>query len=106
MEENFRGRKTGTGPFLDRGAIEESFQIGKTNPKRIRRRFFRMSCKEVLEQALRLKPDERFLVVEGLLESLDEPDKAMDEIWAVEAEKRLHAYREGRLEGVPMEDVL
>lgn len=64
-----------------------------------------MSTKKVLEQALALKPDERFLIVEGILKSLDEPDKSLDALWVDEAEKRLHAYREGNLEGVPMEEV-
>lgn len=60
-----------------------------------------MSSKDIFEQALKLKPDERFTVVEGLLKSLDEPDKELDKIWAEEAEKRLEAYREGSLEGMP-----
>ncbi|MGH8604829.1 MAG: addiction module protein [Gammaproteobacteria bacterium] len=64
-----------------------------------------MSSKEILEQALKLKPEERFMVVEGLLNSLDEPDRKLDDIWAEEAEKRLKAYREGRLEGIPMEEI-
>ena len=64
-----------------------------------------MESKEILKQALKLKPEERFTVVEGLLKSLDEPDKKLDEIWAEEAEKRLKAYREGRLEGIPMEEI-
>ncbi len=64
-----------------------------------------MGSKEVLKQALKLKPEERFTVVEGLLKSLDEPDKKLDEIWAEEAEKRLKAYREGSLEGIPMEEI-
>jgi len=64
-----------------------------------------MDSKEVLEQALNLKPEERFLLVEGLLKSLDEPDKGLDEIWAEEAEKRLKAYRTGKLSGIAMEDV-
>jgi putative addiction module component (TIGR02574 family) len=64
-----------------------------------------MRSKEILKQALKLKPEERFTVVEGLLKSLDEPDKKLDEIWAEEAEKRLKAYREGRLEGIPMEEI-
>ena len=64
-----------------------------------------MSTKEILEQALQLKPEERFIVIETLLKSLDEPDKKIDEIWALEAEKRLNAYREGRLEGIPMEEI-
>jgi putative addiction module component (TIGR02574 family) len=64
-----------------------------------------MGSKDILKQALKLKPEERFTVVEGLLKSLDEPDKKLDEIWAEEAEKRLKAYREGRLEGIPMEEI-
>ncbi|PWB76708.1 MAG: addiction module protein [Candidatus Methylomirabilota bacterium] len=64
-----------------------------------------MGTKEILERALQLKPEERFTVVEGLLKSLDEPDKKLDDIWAEEAEKRLKAYREGRLEGIPMEEI-
>ena len=64
-----------------------------------------MSSKEILEQAMALKPDERFMIVEGLLKSLDEPDRKIDEIWAEEAEKRLKAYRNGSLEGIPMEEI-
>ncbi len=60
-----------------------------------------MSSKEILEQAIMLKPEERFVIVEGLLKSLDEPDQ----IWVEEAEKRLKAYRDGSLEGIPMEEV-
>jgi len=52
-----------------------------------------------------LKAEERFLIVEGLLKSLDEPDRKIDEIWAEEAEKRLKAYRDGKLKGIPMEEV-
>ena len=64
-----------------------------------------MSSREVLEQALKLRPNERFMVVEGLIKSLDEPDKSLDTIWAEEAVKRLKAYRVGKLEGVPIEEV-
>lgn len=65
-----------------------------------------MSTKELLDQAMRLKPEDRLTLVEGLIKSLDEPDKKLDEIWAEEAEKRLKAYREGKLEGIPMEEIL
>lgn len=64
-----------------------------------------MNSKAVLKQALGLKPEEKFMIVEGLLKSLDEPDKKLDAMWAEEAEKRLVAYREGMLEGIPMEEV-
>ncbi len=64
-----------------------------------------MSSKEILEQAMALKPEERFMIVENLLKSLDEPDRKIDEIWAEEAVKRLKAYRGGSLAGVPMEEI-
>jgi len=64
-----------------------------------------MNRKKILEEALKLRPDERFSVVEGILKSLDEPDLSLDKIWAEEAEKRLRAFREGRLDGVSMEEV-
>jgi len=64
-----------------------------------------MSDKEILEQAMTLNPEARLRIVEGLLKSLDKPDWTIDEIWAEEAEKRLTAFRQGRLKGIPMEDV-
>ncbi len=64
-----------------------------------------MSTKEILEKALQLKPEERFTIIESLIKSLDEPDKELDEIWAEEAEKRLKAYREGRLEGIDIDEI-
>jgi putative addiction module component (TIGR02574 family) len=64
-----------------------------------------MSGKDVLEQALKLRPDERFAVIEGIIKSLDEPDCSLDDIWADEAERRLIAYRAGNLEGIPMEKI-
>ena len=64
-----------------------------------------MSNKDILEMAMKLKPEDRFLIIEGLIKSLDEPDKNIDEIWAEEAEKRLKAYREGKLDTIPMEEV-
>ena len=62
-----------------------------------------MSTKDLLGEAMKLKPAERVVLVEGLIQSLDEPDKKLDDIWAEEAEKRLKAYRDGTLKGVPME---
>lgn len=61
-----------------------------------------MRIQEILDLAMTLKPVERLLIIDGLLRSLDEPDHNIDELWAVEAEKRLNACREGRVEGIPM----
>jgi putative addiction module component (TIGR02574 family) len=64
-----------------------------------------MNSKEILEQALKLKLAERFMLLEGLIKSLDEPDSSIDAIWADEAVRRLKAYRAGKLEGIPMGEI-
>ncbi len=64
-----------------------------------------MSGLDVLKNALELAPEEKAVVIDGLLKSLDDPDPSLEEIWIQEAERRLVAYREGRLEGIPMEDI-
>jgi len=52
-----------------------------------------------------MSPADRFILLDGILNSLDEPDKTIQQIWAVEAEKRLNAYKEGRLKTIPYEEV-
>ena len=64
-----------------------------------------MSNKEIIESALKLSPPEKLLIVESILRSLDEPNKEIENIWIEEAEKRLKAYRDGKLDGIPMEDI-
>jgi putative addiction module component (TIGR02574 family) len=64
-----------------------------------------MSNVEILEKALKLPPEERFIIVEGLLKSLDVPDPDLDQVWAEEAERRLRAYRNGKLTAIPIEEV-
>ena len=63
------------------------------------------SSETLLKKALQLKPQDRFLLVDGLIRSLDEPDGEIDEIWIEEAEKRLKAHREGKTQGVPFKSV-
>ena len=57
----------------------------------------------VISKALHLKPSERFFVIEALIKSLDNPDPAIDKAWAVEAEKRLKAYKSGKARTVSFE---
>lgn len=64
-----------------------------------------MSGIEILKEALRLKPQERYLVIENLLKSLDEPDEVIDDIWAEEAQKRLEHYREHKVETIPFDQI-
>jgi len=45
-----------------------------------------VEAKKILEEALHLSQQERAIVAEGLLFSLDSPDPAIDELWANEVE--------------------
>lgn len=57
-------------------------------------------------QAVQLPPEERMVVVERILDSLDEPDPSLDALWAKEADDRLTAYRRGEIRAVALSDVI
>ncbi|MEJ2166831.1 MAG: addiction module protein [Desulfobacterales bacterium] len=63
------------------------------------------SSESLLKKALQLKPQDRFQLIDGLIRSLDEPDKEIDEIWSEEAERSLKAHREGKTQGVSFKSV-
>ena len=63
------------------------------------------SSESLLKKALLLKPQDRFLLIDGLIRSLDEPNKEIDDIWIAEAEKRLKDHREGQTRGVTFRSV-
>lgn len=62
--------------------------------------------KELIEKALELKPQDKILLIEALVESLDKSDKYIQEVWLKEAQDRLNAHRQGRTKGRPAEDLL
>lgn len=64
-----------------------------------------MGTNELLKQARNLDPAERLELVDALLQSLDRPDPAIDRVGLEEAERRLVAYRAGKVRGVPAEDI-
>lgn len=61
--------------------------------------------KTLISKALTLKPAEKSLLIEALLRSLDVPDPKIERIWAVEAEKRLKAFKAGKIKAVSFEDL-
>ena len=63
------------------------------------------SSESLLKKALLLKPQDRFLLIDRLIRSLDEPDREIDDIWIAEAEKRLEAHRDGKTQGVSFKSV-
>jgi putative addiction module component (TIGR02574 family) len=64
-----------------------------------------MSTEEFIFEAVSLPVDIRLQVVERLLQSLNPTQKDMDEIWAIEAERRVQEIDTGKVRLVPGEDV-
>lgn len=64
-----------------------------------------MSEQDILKEALSLKPQERYLLVEEILKSLDQPDEKIDQIWMEESERRVQAVRDGRLETISYNEI-
>ncbi len=64
------------------------------------------TAKEILKDALTLKPAEKAELVNKLLSSLDKPDRDIDQLWAKEAESRIDAFEQGELKAITLEMVL
>ncbi len=54
-----------------------------------------MNTKELIEQAILLPVEDRALVVDSLLRSLNQPESEIDKKWSVVARKRLDELRSG-----------
>ncbi|MGB5919444.1 addiction module protein [Arcobacter sp.] len=63
-----------------------------------------MGKNEILEEALHLKTNERFLLIEELLKSLDTPDENINKVWEDEANKRVSEYKKGNIKTVSEKD--
>ncbi|MCP4677258.1 MAG: addiction module protein [Deltaproteobacteria bacterium] len=62
--------------------------------------------KALVESVLQLKPAERMRLLNVIYTSLERPDTAIDEIWYDEAERRLAAHKDGKVQGIPADKVL
>ena len=64
-----------------------------------------MRTNELIHEAISLPVDERALVVDSLLKSLNTPEAEVDRQWAEEARSRLADLRSGKVAARPGEDV-
>ena len=64
-----------------------------------------MNTKELIDEAVSLPVEERALVVDSLLRSLNQPESAIDKKWASVAQRRLVEIRSGTVDSVPGEEV-
>ena len=60
---------------------------------------------EIIRKALALKPQERYMIVECLMKSLEEANEKIEEIWIEETIRRLEAYKSGKIKAVFIEEV-
>jgi putative addiction module component (TIGR02574 family) len=63
------------------------------------------STAQIIHEAKSLPVEERTVVVDSLLRSLNPPDPEVDRKWAAVARRRLEELRSGRVKPVPGEEV-
>jgi putative addiction module component (TIGR02574 family) len=64
-----------------------------------------MKTKDLIAEAMDLPVEDRALVVDSILKSLNPPESDMDEKWTAVATQRLKELRSGEVEAIPGDDV-
>ena len=64
-----------------------------------------MKTKELIAEAISLPVEERAMVVDSILRSLNPTDSVIDKKWAAIAKRRIKELRSGQVKAVPGEDV-
>jgi serine/threonine protein kinase len=64
-----------------------------------------MSINEIIEKALELNPQDRYMVIENLILSLDQADSMIDRLWMEESTKRLQAIKDGNLKTISYDEL-
>ena len=64
-----------------------------------------MKTKKLIEEALSLPVEERVLIADTLLKSLNMPDTNIDAKWAEVAKRRLRELRSGKVKPIPGDEV-
>ena len=60
-----------------------------------------MTTKELIEQAASLPVEERAILADSILRSLNPPESSLDAEWAAVAQRRLRELRSGEVKPVP-----
>ncbi len=64
-----------------------------------------MNTKQLIDEAVSLPVEERALVIDSLLRSLNQPESKIDKKWATVAKHRLEELRLGAVKAVPGQEV-
>lgn len=64
-----------------------------------------MGTNEIIQEAMNLKPQEKYLIIESLILSLNEPDEDIEKLWIEQSQKRLEDYKNKDLKTLSFEEV-
>jgi putative addiction module component (TIGR02574 family) len=64
-----------------------------------------MTTKKIIEEVLSLPVEDRALIADSLLRSLNKPNNGIDEKWAEVAKRRLQELRSGKVKPIPGDEV-
>jgi putative addiction module component (TIGR02574 family) len=64
-----------------------------------------MTTKELIDEAVSLPLEQRVMLVDILLQSLNQPESEIDREWGTLAQRRLQEIRDGKVEGIAGEEV-
>ena len=64
-----------------------------------------MKTTDILNEAISLPVEERVILVDSLLKTLNSPSPNIDKLWAEIAQRRLQELRSGEVKAVPGDEV-
>jgi putative addiction module component (TIGR02574 family) len=64
-----------------------------------------MNTKTLIDEAMALPVEERAMIVDSLLKSLNQPESELDKKWAEVAKRRIHELKSGQVKPIPGDEV-
>lgn len=64
-----------------------------------------MGVNDILKETANLKPAEKYIIIENLIQELNQIDTSIEKAWIEESEKRLKLYENGKLKTLSYEEV-
>ena len=62
-------------------------------------------AREIIQEASILPVEDRALIIDSLLRTMNQPDNEIDREWVSIAQRRLDDLRSGKVQGIPGEEV-
>jgi len=62
--------------------------------------------REIIQEASSLPVEDRALIIDSLMKTMNQPDNDIDRVWGAVSRQRLDDLRSGKVHGVPGEEVI